>query len=100
TCPSVPSCRGGVRLCEGFKYPLLFFRSNAYPGVGDGEMEHCPLDFSFFAGNADDHFAPVRELDGVSYQVDYDLAQPAGVANHRVRNIGRDMISKFEPLLL
>ena len=46
----------------------------------------------------DDDFASLGELDGVADQVDQDLAQPAGVADQGVGDVGRDPAGQLESL--
>ena len=45
-----------------------------------------------------DHFALRRELDGVAEEVEEDLAQPAGIAEQRVRNVGGDVDRELDAL--
>src|SRR5204862_644923 len=46
------------------------------------------------------HLTLIRELDGIAYQVHDDLAQPAGVAYQRIRQVGRDLASQLQAFLM
>jgi len=62
-------------------------------------MQQCPVSFHFFPGHGDNHFAAVRELDGVPHQVDDHLPQTAGISNHVIGYIRGNLVRKFQPLL-
>ena len=63
---------------------FCFVGGNADAGVGDGEMQADARSSAHpSTRHGDDDFAALGELDGVADQIDEDLPQPAGVADHR-----------------
>ena len=84
---------------NGSKIVSQLLGGDADPRVGDGEAEDDSLDRpASSSDNGDDDLAPLGELDGVADQVDQDLAQPAGVADQSVGDLGRDPAGQLQPL--
>src|SRR5213592_75662 len=47
-----------------------------------------------------DHFTLVSELDGITYKIYDDLAQPSRIANQRHWHVGQDVANQFQILSL
>lgn len=79
---------GGRRigLAERLENLFLFFRGNPDPRVGDNEVQVGARGAWGLHVHGNFDFAFVRKLDGVSDEVQHDLAQAAGVAAHGFGN--------------
>ena len=61
--------------------------------------EHVVIGFGSDS-DLNNHFALVREFDGVTDEIDNHLPQPAGVSEQAAGNIGRYSAGKFQSLFV
>ena len=97
---AVISSGGAIRLNERFENSGLLLGSNADAGIGnDGVQAHIAI-APFADSQADDHFAAMREFDGVAGEIDDDLAQTAGIAGKSFRDVVLHIKREFETFFM
>src|SRR5258707_13022471 len=69
---------GGIRLLKSPKNRLLLFFGNADAGVSNRKFDLDLITFATKDVGAHVHLALRGKLDGVAYQIDQDLLEPAG----------------------
>ena len=83
---------------NGSKIACSFSAGMPMPVSAIREAEDDPVNAGLLQRDSDDDLALLGELDGVADQVDQDLAQPAGVADQRVGDIGGDPAGQLQAL--
>src|SRR4030042_1861950 len=78
---SISPGHGAVGLGENIKNDFLFIFRYADAGVGNQEVQKQAVPPFCFFFDRDDDLAFLRELDGISDQVDQDMSEPPGVAD-------------------
>lgn len=56
---------------------------NADARIGDAELQRLHAVIGLLAADIDEDVAPFGELDGVAHEIGQDLADTAGIADHR-----------------
>ena len=98
--PAIFARRRSIGLRESLKQPARLLLGHADAGILDGEpqLDLVPRPLQQFADKAD--LAPLRELHGISKEIDEHLSQAQRIAEKGVRDIRRDMKQKLQPLVL
>src|ERR1700689_102004 len=99
-CSSIFSRHGTIGLGKGIEDQLLFFRSDANARIANDEMQLHLLRETFFQRDFEDYLPGGREFDGVSQQIDDDLANSNGIGDHIVGNTHPPLAQQFEILLV
>ena len=85
---AILACRGAIGLDKRLQNRLLPIERDADATIPDRHVQHPALPVSglrlgcFLDGDLDDDLSLCGEFDGVAHQIDQDLAQAAGIANH------------------
>jgi hypothetical protein len=95
---SVAASGGGIGLYERAEDFPLFLLRNADAGVGYHEPQPHRGIRPVVDHDVGDHFAAVRELDGVAHQIDQHLTQASRVAHERIGNVRSNAAGELEAL--
>src|SRR5258706_1293370 len=97
-CAAIMTGGRGIDLLEGFEKPILALEGNANAGIAHGEVQQPLFRMTDEIGvifmaergaaratrsgrNVDHDFTLVREFNGVTDEIDQDLAQPGDIAD-------------------
>ena len=99
--------RGAIGLREGFQDGLVLLDRDADPGVAHRQVQEeglsarrGPAAIRLGAFHLDHHLPVHSELDGIADQIDQDLAQAAGIAQHAVGDLGVHLGAHGHPLVV
>src|ERR1700674_3584527 len=97
---AISAAHGSVSLCKSLKDSSLLFGSNSDTRIYDRKMEFDVVIRPRICLDVNNHFALLRELDVVADPIYNVLSQPARISHECARNLGLNVISKFQPLLM
>src|SRR5438105_2068319 len=89
---------GGIHLLERRKDRRLLLGRDADTGVAHREMATELVPRSGLRPDPHRDHTLLRELDGITHQVQHDLPEPQRIAEKRVRRLRRDLPREIEPL--
>src|SRR5690606_26586187 len=94
-----PACDRGIRLAEAAKQLGFRLRRDADPGVDDRYVQDDLVVRTPALADADGNASAFGELDGVTHQVEQDLAKARRVALQPARNFGGYVRLQVDALL-
>jgi hypothetical protein len=87
-----------VSLTERLEQVPQLVRGDSYAAVPNRKANSRAVLSRLVQADINGHLAGGRELDGIGYQVDQHLLEPDGVADQKVRHVGRAVDNQLQEL--